>query len=313
MTHIDRHGGDESAYPELQRWLQADPKHRGAFLRASAAWSMLNSAHGMAPGRYESGPPPRARLMSRRAVAAGLSACALAGGVLWGRLGSEARASTLSSGLGEVRRFDLDDGSTLVLDTSTRVDVLMTGDRREARLIAGAAWFDIVAQPDHPFVVSSDDLRVHAADTAFSFNLAPRPQIIVTRGTLNLFRASGGKRNSYALGRGARATLQEDDITRIDNLSDEAIARALAWRERGISLDGESVADAVQQFNRYNERKLVVEDAAVGTQPVVGWFAINQPQAFAEVVALSFGGEVIQGEEGTIRIVPAKKSRRGGG
>ena len=70
------------------------------------------------------------------------------------------------------------------------------------------------------------------------------------------------------------------------------IARNLAWREGQIILEGEPFAQAVAEFNRYNERKIVIADAGLKGERLVGWFRTNDPEGFATAAAASLGAKV---------------------
>ena len=51
-------------------------------------------------------------------------------------------------------------------------------------------------------------------------------------------------------------------------------------------------AAAAAEFNRYNARKIVIADEAMGEEKLVGWFRTNEPESFARAAASSFGGKV---------------------
>ena len=48
-------------------------------------------------------------------------------------------------------------------------------------------------------------------------------------------------------------------------------------------------ADAVTEFNRYNQIKLVIDDPSIAQTPVAGRFATNGVNRFADVVTHVFG------------------------
>lgn len=304
VARLDRLGGDESDHPELTRWLDADVRHRGAFVRAQALWLMLDSGRVLATGDAAND-QERRPLVTRRAAMTGIAASAavVTAGVFLGGLPNEAKA--FSTGVGEIKRFRLDDGSTMVLDTDSRVETRIDRQRREARLVAGGAWFEL-ANSAMPFVALSDRIRLHGQAASFEFRLSPRAEVLVSRGELNLRRRSGIDRDEYRLKSGTKATFESDGIVQIENVSPTSVSRLLEWREGGVTLDGETVGHAASIFNRYNRRKLVVADAELAAQPLVGRFEVNRPQDFAEAVALSFDAEV-RGDGETIRIEPRKK------
>ena len=81
----------------------------------------------------------------------------------------------------------------------------------------------------------------------------------------------------------------------------EDIKRSLAWREGQIVLEGESLDDAVAQFNRYNTRKLVISDPSLAEEKLVGQFRATEPLTFAEAVATTLGAAVVEDGD-TIRL-----------
>ena len=71
-----------------------------------------------------------------------------------------------------------------------------------------------------------------------------------------------------------------------------AIERALAWRDGEIALEGETLANAIAEFNRYNRQQLVVADPTLAGERLVGLFQIDNPGDFAATVAAAFDVEV---------------------
>jgi transmembrane sensor len=79
------------------------------------------------------------------------------------------------------------------------------------------------------------------------------------------------------------------------------IERSLAWREGQIVLEGETLDEAVAQFNRYNNKKLVISDPGLAAEKLVGQFHATDPQTFAEAVATTLGAQVYE-QGDTIRL-----------
>ncbi|RYE04025.1 MAG: DUF4880 domain-containing protein [Sphingomonadales bacterium] len=308
VARLDRLGGEEADHPDLMRWLEADVRNRGAFARAQALWLVLDSGRGLGSGVAANDEPDRRPLLTRRAAFAGVAASAVAvtAGFLLGGLPEQAEAKTFSTGIGEIKRVRLDDGSVMVLDTASRVETRIGAQRREARLIAGGAWFEVAPGAGPPFVALSNELWIGGDGAAFEFRLLPRPEVLVSRGELSLRRRSDPGKSEYRLKSGAKAIVEASGHVEIEELSSKSVSRLLEWREGGIMLDGETVAHAAGIFNRYNHSKLIVADPELAGQPLVGRFEANRPQDFAEAVALSFDAEVRQ-EGDTIRIVPREK------
>mgnify|MGYP006956302058 CR=1 FL=1 len=75
------------------------------------------------------------------------------------------------------------------------------------------------------------------------------------------------------------------------------MGRALSWRDGQIVLDGDTIAAAAAEFNRYNTRKIVIVDPDLEGRTVVGWFRTNDPESFAEAVGVAHGVGVSVGAD----------------
>jgi ferric-dicitrate binding protein FerR (iron transport regulator) len=71
------------------------------------------------------------------------------------------------------------------------------------------------------------------------------------------------------------------------------VARALAWSNRHLVFDADTVASAAAEFNRRNRVQIVV-DMSLGSQRVYGQFHADDPGSFAESIAAQRKGVVVQ-------------------
>lgn len=76
-------------------------------------------------------------------------------------------AATYETAVGERSTVTLPDGSTVVLNTASRVELDYTPATRGLTLTAGQALFEVAKDPDRPFVVTAGDRRIVAVGTAF--------------------------------------------------------------------------------------------------------------------------------------------------
>src|SRR5690606_15969424 len=82
--------------------------------------------------------------------------------------------------VGERSSITLSDGASVVLNTNSRIEVRYTPERRNVRLLAGQAWFQVAKHPERPFVVEAGDRRVTALGTAFDVRMDSRDSVQVT-------------------------------------------------------------------------------------------------------------------------------------
>lgn len=283
---------------ELEVWLAADARHRGALLRAQAGDRQLELLRQAAPAlKLEAS----SIALPRRRLLAGLGVAAAAAVVGVGAMHLLQGGARFSTGRGEVRRVSLDDGSAVVINTDSEVSAAFRPEERRLALVSGEAWFDVKPDKARPFVVAANGLRVRAVGTAFSVRSHDgRTEVIVTEGVVEVL--APGATTGPRLAAGSRGLFAHDGVSpRIEAVPPQAIDGALAWREGRIVLDGQSLSAAIAEFNRYNDRPLVIEGPAPRRR-LVGAFRANDPEGFATAVAPLFGARVqVQDDKITIR------------
>lgn len=279
---------DEAA---LQEWLSGDYRRRGALLQAQAVWASLDgigngyssaASLGSGPGRHG------ALRVSRRHLVlttVGAAAASVAGGFLWFGL----LRSTYSTELGEIRKIPLADGSTATLNSGSKIDVHLAKQRREVRLDSGEAWFQVAKDPARPFVVTAGAVVVQAVGTAFSVRRREQgSEVLVTEGVVEGWtQQADGHR--IRLTAGEHAFIGDNSAIHLVNDGAADVNRTLAWRGGDIDLQGRSLQDAIAEFNRYNHRKLVLDDPALAGEQFDGIFRTDDPEGFAIAVQKSFG------------------------
>lgn len=281
--------GAEAA--ERDAWLAADPRAQGAYVRAHAAWAMMDRGRAMADGE-----PPKRRwpaVTRREAMAAGLVGVAGLGGALAFTRFAGARYRTAR---GEILRVPLADGSSAAINTASRVQVSMSDDLRAVKLEQGEVWFDVTPDEARPFLVQAADVRVKASAGAFAVrHLAEGAEVIVSKGTVECWSTRDPGR-LLTLPAGSRMVFARSEPRAVRILSPTTVSRLLAWREGMVGLDGETLAEAAAEFNRYNDRRILIDDPAVGSERLVGIFRANDPESFVRAAGETLGVPVQVGE-----------------
>ena len=89
--------------------------------------------------------------------------------------------------VGESSRHTMPDGSTIWLNSNSRVQVQYDDDYRRINLLSGEAHFDVAKDPNRPFEVYADNRLIKAIGTAFSVHkLSDSVEVLVTEGTVEL-------------------------------------------------------------------------------------------------------------------------------
>lgn len=288
VVRVDRDG--DAVRAELEAWLAGDRRRMGAYARAEAAWTHMDRASVL--GVEDATARAVAPLVRRRSVIAGLGA--LAAGLAAAVVAPRLLARRYDTALGEIRRVPMADGSVAAINTDSELEIAMRPRLRAVKLERGEAWFAVAKDPGRPFVVESGPVRVRAVGTAFSVRKREAgSDVLVTEGVVEVW-TQDGRTPPRRVAAGERVFADNDLGILTPPKADADLGRQLAWRDGQIVLDGQTLAEAAAEFNRYNDRKIEVADPRLADQRFVGWFRTNDPEGFAEAAALTFSGKVSQ-------------------
>jgi transmembrane sensor len=81
------------------------------------------------------------------------------------------------------------------------------------------------------------------------------------------------------------------------------IAATTAWMQRRLIFDGSKLSDVVQEFNRYNKRQLVIEDAQLSDFHVSGVYSSTDPSSLIRFLREQPGIKITDNEN-EVQIAP---------
>jgi transmembrane sensor len=216
--------------------------------------------------------------------------------------------------VGATATVPLTDGSRVTLNTDCAIRVAVTQNERRVELDQGEAYFEVAHDPNRPFIVSAGSKRVVAVGTRFSVQRAGNSlRVVVTEGTVRLEEAQATRfRHEVATGGGPGTTGQEregsgelflragsvastdGDGVLVQDKPLPEVEESLSWRNGYLIFHEITLAGAVAEFNRYNIRKIVIADPAVGSITLSGKFRTID---FAAFVRLLEGGFPIRAQQ----------------
>lgn len=301
-ARIDRGPLEPEQDARFQAWMRADVRCAGAYgrVRAIALTSERARALGTNFDPSDFAPPPARRTLLWGGGALAASALlALAGA--WQVLHERGRYST---GKGESKVVTLHDGSVVTLNTESEIRVAYSDTQRGVELIAGEALFDVAKNRALPFVVTAGETTVRVVGTSFTVRrLEDTPvEVLVREGIVEVFKPQTGiapvriTANTMAvapLGGAAGITARALPVAQVD--------RQMAWKNGQIAFEGETLAQAVQEFARYSDTRIVIDDPALGREEIAGLFRATDPVGFARTVAISLNARVEVGK-GEVRL-----------
>jgi transmembrane sensor len=186
------------------------------------------------------------------------------------------------------------DGSKVTLNTDSQIRIALTDTERRVELKHGEAFFEVSKDPNRPFVVRAGRERVIAVGTKFSVRREGDDiEVVVTEGKVRVENAAarqGARADGSAdvfLTPGSIARAGESGVLVQRRTLPEA-EEQLSWRSGVLMFRDQSLQEAVAEFNRYNERKIVIQDPAVASLKIEGNFRATNVEAFVRLLESGF-------------------------
>lgn len=289
---------------QFQDWLDGDVRCPGAYarIRALALYSKRAQALGSDFDPANFGPaaaPSRRRLLW---TGGAIAACALIGVTgAWHFLRQHGRFST---GKGETKVLALQDGSVVTLNTVSEILVHYSDTLRSVELIRGEALFDVAKHKSRSFVVTAGRTNVRAVGTSFTVRRmdATPVQILVREGVVEVFEpAAGTQPVRISANTLAQAPQGGEGVITASPVPAAQMHRQLAWQSGQLAFEGETLAQAVAEFARYSDTRIVIDDPALAREEIAGLFKATDPIGFAKTIAVSLNANAHIGE-GEVRL-----------
>lgn len=293
-------------------WVEADPRHAVAFARMEAAWELAGRLRANPP-TLEQAPPlldgDADQWLSRRRIVAGFVATTTVAGAGTAAWRYVRDVELYRTKVGERRTVMLSDGSRVHLNTASTIEVAMKTDRRMLRLVRGEALFEVAHDKARPFLVDAGAARLRAVGTAFNVRIRENVvELTVTEGVVAV--AQIGAQAGDPIRRAAAPHISAGDGAIIRSgavaptaLDGQVLRQRTAWQDGVIEFEGETLPQAVEEFNRYRTQPIILGDARLANIRVGGRFEVDEADKFLTALASSFPVDVIKSADGSVLLV----------
>ncbi len=267
----------------FERWRQASPAHEGAWMRAELLMGKL----GGLPTALAMPALDRSQRRSRRAAVARLALLLVAvpgGWMSWRVAQQQGWAADLRTVTGEQRLVTLADGSRLLLDTASAVDIRFDAQQRLIHLRRGSILLETAADPsgDRPLLVATAVGRLRALGTRFSVQQNSEGKFVdlaVTQGAVEV-TLLGASRPALVVPAGTWARLTEQGAGALQTAS----AQQLAWAQGMLVADAMPMAEVCAQLSRYRPGLLHCAPEAVSIKVSGAYPLADTDRALAMLV-----------------------------
>jgi len=190
---------------------------------------------------------------------------------------------TLATQASEWRTFTLEDGSIATLGPRTMLTYSFDHDQRRIHLVSGEALFSVKKDPQRPFVVETPVGCAKALGTIFSVSHQLHSTSVTTlEGIVAVGRLDQANPDCVA----NTIRLHAEQKAVIESWT-PLVARAvdtdveLAWTRRQIVFTGQTVEQALREFNRRHWLQLEMPDhPEVLRMRIIGRFSLDDPERF---------------------------------
>jgi transmembrane sensor len=214
-------------------------------------------------------------------------------------------APTIETQASEWRSLALNDGSVVSVGPLTQLRNRFGDQQRVLQLARGEALFEVAKDASRPFLVDADLAVVRATGTRFAVSRREREVIVTVEEGIVLVSRDRAQSNPVAVESGEQTIVTATWPPVVQRVN---AARALAWSNRQLIFENDTVAAAAGEFNRRNRVQLVV-DPALSSQRVFGQFHADDPASFAESVAVARKGVVVRPSRDVILLQPVGQPR----
>lgn len=286
-------GAGDADHQAWRRWHDAHPDHQRAWLRIEAMRAALLQV------------PSEIAMPTLRIGAGGQRRRQALRGVLLlastGTLGYLSYRSAEHRGLvrplladhrsdvGQQRSVNLDDGSLLMLNTDSAVDVRYSGTGRVLRLWSGEILIETArhrlgAVDPRPFIVETAEGSVTALGTRFTVRqLTDATEVTVLDTAVALHAAHAAGEPPLLLRAGQRARFTRDGVG-APATADEGAA---SWCSGKLLVNDRALAEVLAELSRYRRGRLGCDDAVAGLR-ISGVFPLDDIGRALSLLTQSF-------------------------
>lgn len=320
---VDRFLAGEATPEEmvvLQRWLEGDPR-RGQLLdqarqavstearswSVDAAWRDLSERmHGATVIPIRAGRSRRYTGLLR--IAAGLL-LTVSAALLWRMMSERERGSMqvamreVATTKGQRAELRLSDGTRVVLGAASRLEYApdMRSSTRNVRL-TGEAYFEVVPDSAHPFVVRTPGAVTRVLGTEFTVRAyagSDEVEVAVAGGRVLLTPADSS--SGVVLTKGQLGELRAGGRPTVRTIT--SLEPFVAWTEGRLAFDGTPLRDALRQLERWYDVNFVVADSALADRRLTARFRAESLTEALDAIALALNARY-ERHDRTITFVP---------
>jgi transmembrane sensor len=279
-----------TAREALSQWRAAHPDHERAWQRIEAMNGRLRNLSSPVESAIAQATLTTPGSRGRRQALKALAVLVSAGGSAWlleSRTPWRVWTADYRSARGAHTNVRLADGTEVILNTDSAIDVAFDQAQRRVRLLAGEILVTTAPDPQpvaRPFLIETFQGQAKALGTRYAVRLmGDATDVAVFKGAVEI-RPHDDPGQAYVIHAGQQAAFTSLRVAAPRPADDSSIA----WSEGLIVARSMALADFLRDLNRYSTATLDC-DPAVASMRVSGSYPVDDIQKAMDSVASTLG------------------------
>ena len=277
-------------HQQFALWLAQDARNKQIMDSMLDMWADLAVVQQLYSDIPDATPQPAANQSRWYKGAIGAVACLVLALVLWPISQQPIAESLYQTALGEQQTIKLEDGSSLTLNTNSRVAVSFDEKHRALKLIKGEAFFKVAKDPKRPFEVNVGSAQVTAIGTAFNiYRSNDTSRITVVEGVVKVTEL-GNTTNRTPKTKILHANQQlKATSAGLQTATKADVRQQTAWQQGELVAQNMPLVALITQIERYHDIHILLSDPSIATLSVSGVFILSELDPILQALQVSLG------------------------
>jgi transmembrane sensor len=268
-TEEDRH--------QFEAWLAADPKHPKAYRDIETFWNTPQFVQTLAAIPLSS-QQNKLTKHSYRIALPSVAACFIIATFIL-RPNLDCLQADHCTQIGEIKNIQLSDGSNVILNSQSAINVNLSNNARHVELVQGEALFEVQRNPALPFVVTSHFGQTRVLGTQFVVREDKQSDTIsVIQG---IVAVSQGNLRPALLKVNDQITINADQASPVQRIAATSIS---AWTKGHLVVNSTNLETVIKEIGRYRKGTVFIKNKHLKALKVSGRFDINHPDKALEAL-----------------------------
>ena len=310
----------------LREWLQADQQGYQILMEMTQLWDKMDAMSRLSD-LFEQPQPAKPFWQSDSwksdswtsygPIAASVVLATVIG--VWAIIGGglfSPNNAIYQTAIGEQSTVMLPDGTQIILNTNTSVEVDYSNQARLLQLNSGELHIKVAKDPSRPLSVMAAGQVVQAIGTEFNIEITDKQKIelVVTEGKVKVGvqqapdktatdnQSATPTNQALTLAAGEQIMLGDPQPGEVTEVSAEEIAVKLSWRSGNLIFRGEFLEEAVKEIGRYTSVEFVFMNEDLKKMRVAGLFKAGDVEGLLATLRENFDIVSQRDEDGKVRL-----------